>query len=294
METSCKRCRMCSVSWVYVMTLCLFSRKISRQSKSYRPESKPGFAVTSVLVSFHYSMQFVRGMMEWISCNRRKNAGYYKICVTICARKKPIWAKKPERTSGPSFGGISKNYAISYHSVYQIGTRRGRVVMGRVYWLTGLTGVGKTTIAAALREELSSRGVSAILIDGDVMRRVLGKDLDDYAREDRLKLAMFYARLCHMLSIQGFTVICATISLFRNVQDWNRRNISNYIEVLVVAPHPILLARRQKNLCADNQMEQSEHIVGVDIDPEFPETPDIKIVNDGKVSLRRIALSICQ
>ena len=166
--------------------------------------------------------------------------------------------------------------------------------MGRVYWLTGLTGVGKTTIAAALREELSSRGVSAILIDGDVMRRVLGKDLDDYAREDRLKLAMFYARLCHMLSIQGFTVICATISLFRNVQDWNRRNISNYIEVLVVAPHPILLARRQKNLCADDQMEQSEHIVGVDIDPEFPETPDIKIVNDGKVSLRRIALSICQ
>ena len=165
---------------------------------------------------------------------------------------------------------------------------------GRVYWLTGLAGVGKTTIAVALREELRKRGVSAILIDGDIMRGLLGNYGEGFTREDRLKLAMFYARLCHMLSSQGFTIICATISLIHDIQEWNRKNLKDYLEVLVLAPHATLLERNQKDLYAAADVGKAKHVVGVDIEAEFPKRPDVEIINDGTVPLQRLALSIYQ
>ena len=165
---------------------------------------------------------------------------------------------------------------------------------GRVYWLTGLAGAGKSTIAAALREELRKDGVSAILIDGDIVRGLLGNYGEGYAREDRLELGMFYARLCHMLSSQGFTIICATISLFHDIHKWNRKNMSDYLEVLVLAPHGILLERNHKELYSTADVDKAKQIVGVDIEPEIPERPDLELINDGTVSIENLASRIYQ
>ena len=80
--------------------------------------------------------------------------------------------------------------------------------MGRVYWITGLSGAGKTTIAEALLKAIREAGQSAVFLDGDQLREVFGRR-EAYQREDRLDLALQYARLCKMLSEQGLTVICA-------------------------------------------------------------------------------------
>ena len=44
------------------------------------------------------------------------------------------------------------------------------------------------------------------------------------------------ARLCRLLAGQGFDVVCATISLFHEVQRWNRENIPNYREIYLRVP----------------------------------------------------------
>ena len=163
---------------------------------------------------------------------------------------------------------------------------------GRVYWLTGLSGAGKSTIATALKKALAQRGVSAILLDGDAMRGVLGA-ADGYAREDRLHLAMVYARLCRLLSDQGFVVICATVSLFHRVQAWNREHIADYVEVLVTTSHATLMTRDQKNLYSGAATGAETNVVGVDIEPEFPTAPDLNILNDGADSPESIAARIC-
>jgi adenylylsulfate kinase len=99
-----------------------------------------------------------------------------------------------------------------------------QLASGAVIWVTGLAGTGKSTVAALAGERLAARGRRPILLDGDVLRDVLGGQLG-YQPEARRALAERYARLAKELAAQGFDVICATISMFHAVQAWNRANI---------------------------------------------------------------------
>ena len=77
---------------------------------------------------------------------------------------------------------------------------------GRVYWLTGLSGAGKTTIGRLWHEELRRSGVPAVFLDGDELRQVFGDDLG-FTEADRRKSAMRNARLCALLARQGLTAV---------------------------------------------------------------------------------------
>lgn len=84
---------------------------------------------------------------------------------------------------------------------------------GRVIWLTGLSGAGKTTLARALLKYLPR----AVLLDGDELREALGVATSGFDAASRKKLALTYARLAGLLARQGLTVVVATISLFHDV-----------------------------------------------------------------------------
>jgi cytidine diphosphoramidate kinase len=84
---------------------------------------------------------------------------------------------------------------------------------GRVYWITGLSGAGKTTVGRELWRRLRTAGRSAIFLDGDALREVIAEDLG-HSILNRRTSAMRNARLCRMLASQGTDVVCPTISLF--------------------------------------------------------------------------------
>ena len=77
---------------------------------------------------------------------------------------------------------------------------------GRIYWLTGLSGAGKTTIGRLRYEKLKTEGENVVFLDGDELRQVFGDDLG-YTEADRRKSAMRNARLCALLGKQGFTFV---------------------------------------------------------------------------------------
>ena len=122
---------------------------------------------------------------------------------------------------------------------------------GQVIWITGLSGAGKTTVAAALDQCLGERGLIPILLDGDILRNLfkstneIGKT---YNREARIKLALKYAHLCKTLSSQGFTVIIATISMYNESYAWNRTNLVNYFEIYLKMTLKELRRRDPKKL----------------------------------------------
>ena len=147
----------------------------------------------------------------------------------------------------------------------------------RVYWLTGLSGAGKTTIGRLWRDELRAAGETVIFLDGDEMRAVFGTGLG-FSGADRRKLAESYGRLCALLSGQGVTVVCCTISMFHSVREWNRANIPGYCEIYIQASMDTLRRRDQKGLYSQN----ADNVAGVGLQVELPNSPDLILDNNGQ------------
>lgn len=152
--------------------------------------------------------------------------------------------------------------------------------MGTVYWFTGLSGAGKTTIGQLFYEKMKEKYLNTVFLDGDIMRKVFGDDLG-YSEEERKKCAMRYSRLCAMLQEQGMNVICCTISMFDSVREWNRENIRNYKEIYVKVSMETLKDRDQKGLYRGGTEEHKE-VVGIHMAIEEPKCPDLILENDGE------------
>jgi len=148
---------------------------------------------------------------------------------------------------------------------------------GRVYWITGLSGAGKSSVARLLQARLREGGSNAVLLDGDDLRAAIGDDLG-YGEADRRRSAGRNARLCKLLADQGLDVVCATISMFDEVRDWNRAEIENYVEIYLRVPAGELAARDTKGL---HQVGARE-TYGVDVTIEEPKAPDLVIDHFGE------------
>ena len=150
---------------------------------------------------------------------------------------------------------------------------------GIVVWITGLSGAGKSTIAKRCAELLLEAGELPTILDGDEFRKAVGDDLGhDHA--GRLLNAYRLARFANMLARQGHTVLCATMSLFHEVQEWNREHNARYLEVYVRAPIESLEARDAKGIYGRVRRGESSGLVGVDLPFHEPLRPDLVFDND--------------
>ena len=163
----------------------------------------------------------------------------------------------------------------------------------RVFWITGLSGAGKTTIGKALYTHLKSSNPAAMLLDGDKLREVMG-GVFGYTVTERLKSAMCCARLCKLLAEQDLTVVCCTVSMFKEVWAWNRANIPGYTEVYIKVSSHVLMERDQKNLYSGVKNGVVSDVVGLDLLLDEPSAPDIVINNEGDISISECVEMILQ
>ena len=147
--------------------------------------------------------------------------------------------------------------------------------MNKCYWATGLSATGKTTLSSLLVTHLRGQGKTVIHLDGDELRQVLADEI--YTREERVALAMRYARLCKLLSEQGVDVVIAVIGLFKEVHKWNRENITNYIEIFIDTPLSELKKRDPKNIYRDFELGVINNVAGIDLKVDIPSNPDIHL-----------------
>lgn len=154
---------------------------------------------------------------------------------------------------------------------------------GRVIWITGLSGAGKSTVAQALCDRLLWAGVSVTLLDGDELREVfqpLTARGVGYDMEGRRALALTYARLCQLMARQGQTVIIATISLFEEVHRWNRENLPGYLEVFLDVPLNELERRDPKSIYRSYRSGELTQVAGLDLDVDLPKAPDLHVTEE--------------
>ena len=151
---------------------------------------------------------------------------------------------------------------------------------GRLYWITGLSGAGKTTIGTQLYYRIKQDHSNIVLLDGDMLKMMVD-EVPGYTQEERLKRAYKYARICKGLVDQGLIVVCCTIAMYEEVRKWNRENNEEYVEVFLDVPVDVLRSRDKKDIYKNNE----KNIVGIDMNVDFPKHPDVTLINDGSLTV---------
>ena len=165
-----------------------------------------------------------------------------------------------------------------------------------VIWITGLSGAGKTTLAKEIVSQLATENKKPILLDGDQLREIFidstNQAISAHDRSSRLTLALKYSGLARLLSEQGFWVIVATISLFKEVHNWNRKNLKNYYEVFLDTPVEELKKRDSKKIYSRFFGNEISNVAGLDIKADQPKSPDLLVPFDPDKSVQSVAETI--
>jgi adenylylsulfate kinase len=145
---------------------------------------------------------------------------------------------------------------------------------GFVVWFTGLSGAGKTTVAAKLAPTLAERGRRVELLDGDEVRTNLCQGLG-FSRADRDTNIARIGYVAGKLAKHGVAVLVAAISPYRQARDQIRASVDNFVEVHVAAPVSTCAERDVKGLYARALAGELPNFTGISDPYEPPLAPEL-------------------
>ncbi len=151
---------------------------------------------------------------------------------------------------------------------------------GATVWCTGLSGSGKSTVAAAVAQRLTLAGVPSYVLDGDNVRHGLNRDLG-FSPADRNENVRRVAEVARLFADSGFVVLVPIISPYRAGRE-HARNIHRaaelpFIGVFVDVPIEICESRDPKGLYAKARAGELPGFTGIDDPYEVPITPDLTL-----------------
>jgi adenylylsulfate kinase-like enzyme len=150
-----------------------------------------------------------------------------------------------------------------------------------IIWITGVSGAGKTSVAKALVERLKAEAQHVLWLDGDQIREAIADPQTGYDRTSRLNNAYRLCRLAQLTESQGLLTVVSTMSLFHEIHQWNRAHFQDYFEVLLQVDWSVLQQRQVRAWHGEDVPDSvAENVVGLDIAPELPQSPDLLLENN--------------
>ncbi len=158
------------------------------------------------------------------------------------------------------------------------------VILVRTWWLTGLPGAGKTTLAQGLADSLRQLGRPAVILDGDELRRGVSRDLgfDDADRAENMRRVAEFAKL---INDSGIDAVVALVSPTIQGRATARQIVGDghFFEIHVSTPLEVCRQRDPKGLYRRAGNEQFG-LTGVQQPYELPPAPDF-IIDTSKIEL---------
>ncbi len=148
----------------------------------------------------------------------------------------------------------------------------------RCFWLTGLSGSGKSTIANLLEKRLHSLGKHTYQLDGDNVRHGLNRDLG-FTDADRVENVRRVAEVARLMVDAGLIVVAAFISPFAAERRLARSLFEegDFVEVFVDTPLEICEQRDPKGLYAKARRGAIKNFTGIDSEYQAPENAEIHL-----------------
>jgi bifunctional enzyme CysN/CysC len=182
---------------------------------------------------------------------------------------------------------VQHDYAVTREARERLAGHPGKVV-----WLTGLSGSGKSTIADATERSLHAQGVRTFVLDGDNVRAGLNKDLG-FTAEDRAENVRRVAEVAKLMMQSGVVVLVALVSPFRSDRRAARDlfDAGDFVEVFVDTPLEICQERDSKGLYAKAAAGALPNLSGVGQDYEPPLQAELTLDGTGDLADSVAALS---
>ena len=156
------------------------------------------------------------------------------------------------------------------------------MVRGRVIWLTGMSGAGKTTIACGSNLILGKMGISVHQIDGDDVRKSYGRKLG-FSRTDILHNNQTVVHLADAARKKsGLVLVTVVAPLIAGRLLAREAFASNFSEVYVSAKLDTLQKRDTKGLYSQAACGEIDDLIGVGngVTYEPPSDPELLIDTD--------------
>lgn len=147
------------------------------------------------------------------------------------------------------------------------------------FWLTGLSGAGKSTFAQAFKHKLVEQLLPCVILDGDILREGVCNDLG-YTPKERTENNRRVAEIAKILNDEGIHVICALISPFEKDRKSAKCIIGQerFKEVYLNAPLEVCERRDPKGLYLKARNCEITNFTGVSAAYEAPLNPDLTII----------------
>ncbi len=147
-----------------------------------------------------------------------------------------------------------------------------------VIWFTGLSGAGKSTLSQSVYKNLSDSQIQAAIIDGDVLRQGLCRDLGftEAARSENIRRAGEVAKL---FSNAGILTLAAFMSPMGSDRNSVRELIgaNSFIEIYCKCSFETCESRDTKGLYKKARSGELKNFVGLDATYEEPKLPELII-----------------
>ncbi len=154
---------------------------------------------------------------------------------------------------------------------------------GATVWFTGLSGSGKSTVAAAVERRLVDAGRPAYVLDGDNLRHGLNADLG-FGDDDRAENVRRLGEVARLMADAGLVALVPAISPFRAGREAARAAHAEaglpFFEVHLATPLDECERRDPKGLYARARAGGLAGLTGIDSPYEAPEHPELVLVPD--------------